>query len=260
MKFNELPKKKKRFGQHFLKKQSVVDHMVEKVQITPEIRVMEIGCGDGFLTRAILESKCKELYSFEIDPEWANLVKNSIKDARLKIIQANILEINWEEQLYAKKPWVLLSNLPYQITFPILFLILKHRSIFLEGVVMVQEEVAQKLVATSKRSYNATSLYLQHFFNFELMEKIEPDAFSPPPKIFSRLVYFKPKAQLELIPKEDEFWSFLKDCFKSPRRTIRNNLKATSFDIAKFSDEFLDLRAQQVGFDKFLKEWELLNK
>ncbi len=153
------PAKKKRYGQHFLRKQSVVDHMIEKVTVTPQSSVLEIGSGDGFLTQAILaQTPCKELWSFEIDHEWASVVKDKIKDKRFKLKEENFLETDFA-RLEPHKPWVVLANLPYQVTFPIIFLFQKHKNLFTEGVVMVQEEVAQKIVADYGRGYNPTSLF-----------------------------------------------------------------------------------------------------
>ncbi|MCF7799595.1 16S rRNA (adenine(1518)-N(6)/adenine(1519)-N(6))-dimethyltransferase RsmA [Candidatus Babeliales bacterium] len=253
---NKKIEKKKKFGQHFLRKQPVVDHMIDKVQISPNTYVMEIGCGDGFLTQSILQqTKCKELWVYEIDPEWANFVKNKIQDSRLKIFQENILELNFSV-LESNKPWVLLANLPYQITFPIFFLLQRNKALFQEGVVMVQEEVAKKITATRGKGYSSTSLFLQYHFEFQLLEKIEPGAFSPPPKVFSRLIYFKPKFDLVQIPNEAEFWRFLKLCFLSPRRTLRNNLITTHCDLKKIPENLLGLRAQQLSFNDFLKIWE----
>lgn len=255
----QQPYKKKKFGQHFLRKQSVVDHMIERVTITPETSVLEIGCGDGFLTRGILElTPCKQLWSYEIDPEWATYVKKQIKDSRLVIKQQDILAQQFED-FEQHKPWVVLANLPYQITFPILFLFQKHKHLFSEGVVMVQEEVAQKIVSTYGRTYNTTSLFLQHHFDWELMEKIEPAAFDPAPKIFSRLLYFKPKAKMVEIPNEVQFWKFIKICFLSPRQTLRNNLRTTHFDLAKIPENILSLRSQQMTFEQFLELWSVFN-
>jgi 16S rRNA (adenine1518-N6/adenine1519-N6)-dimethyltransferase len=253
------PEKKKQFGQHFLRKQSVVDHMIAKVNITSETYVMEIGCGDGFLTQAVLkQTNCKALWAYEIDHEWATVVRHKITDPRLSVIEQNILDLDFKAiELY--KPWVLLANLPYQITFPIMFLLQKNKHMFKEGVVMVQEEVAQKLVATKGRSYNPTSMFLQLHFEFELLEKIEPQAFVPPPKVFSRLVYFKPKTKKIEIKNEDAFFKFLKLCFAHPRRTLLNNLKTTHYDISKLDAELLKLRAQQISFDQFLLIWESIN-
>lgn len=251
-------KKKKHFGQHFLRKQSVVDHMIENVKIDSNTNILEIGCGDGFLTRSILsQTKCKELWVYEIDPEWANFVKNNIKDSRLKINIENILEINWQN-LEPHKPWVILANLPYQITFPIIFLIQKNKHLFQEGVVMIQEEVAQKILAKTGRGYSSTSLFLQYNFEFKMLEKIEPGAFSPPPKVYSRLIYFKPKENLQEIPDSQNFWKFLKICFLHPRRTLSNNLKTAHYDLKKLTAEILQKRAQQLTFKDFLEIWEKL--
>ena len=256
---NKKPAKKKQFGQHFLRKQSVVDNMIEKVKITPKTTIMEIGCGDGFLTRSILlQTNCKKLIVFEIDEQWANVVKNEIKDPRLNINIENILDVDLQT-LQKETPLVLLANLPYQITFPIMFLLQKNKELFSEGVVMIQEEVAQKIVAKRGRPYSAASLFLQYHFKFELMEKVGPENFAPPPKVNSRLLYFKPKLNVPKIKNEEEFWKFLKLCFKFPRRTLQNNLKTTHYDLNETAPEILKLRAQQVSFEQFLDLWNLLN-
>lgn len=256
----EKPRKKKLLGQHFLRKQSVVDHMIEKVQITPKTSILEIGCGDGFLTRSILEqTKCKHLLVYEIDPEWVGFVRKNIEDDRLNVKLQNVLDVDLQT-LVPEKPWVLLANLPYQVTFPILFLLQQNKDVFQEGVVMVQEEVAQKLVATRGKPYSASTLFLQHHCKFELMEKVEPEAFVPPPKVFSRLVYFKPKREVLEVGNEEEFWKFVKMCFKHPRQTLKNNLKSTDYDFEKLFEDQLRMRAQQMSFKDFIKMWKLLNR
>lgn len=254
--------KKKQFGQHFLRKQSVVDSMIDQVRVTPNTTVMEIGCGDGFLTRAILEqTACKQLKIFEIDPEWAEYISNTIHDDRIEINITNILDVDLAE-LTRNKPLVLLANLPYQITFPLFFLFHKFKNLFTEAVVMIQEETAQKIVAQSGRSYSHVSLFLQHVFEVKLLDKIEPGAFSPPPKVFSRLLYFKPKPddQVRDIPNEKKFWEFVKACFLSPRQTLKNNLRNSQYRLETFPAAFLLLRAQQVSFEDFLTIWSQINQ
>lgn len=249
-----VPRKKKALGQNFLRKQSVVDHMIAKV--TTNDSIMEIGCGDGFLTQSILQqTKCQRLWCFEVDNEWLEFVKAKVKDPRLTLYLENILELDWSK-LLPNQPWTLLANLPYQITFPILFKLQENKHLFKEGVVMVQEEVGQKLVARNGRSCNVTSLFLQHHFDFELMEKIEPGAFNPPPKVFSRLVYFKPKLVVDIeIKQEKEFWKFLKFCYRSPRQTLKNNLRTTDYKLEAVAPELLSMRAQQCSLADFLKVW-----
>src|SRR5579885_254150 len=107
---------KKKHGQHFLRQQSIVDHMLEAVSLTSTSSVFEIGCGDGFLTKAILATPIERLWVFEIDPQWATYVQKQYPDPRMHMFQQNILEVDFSS-FEQHKPWVLLANLPYQITF-----------------------------------------------------------------------------------------------------------------------------------------------
>lgn len=252
----DIPLKKK-YGQHFLRQQSIVDAMVAKVSPHQESCIFEIGCGDGFLTSAIMQQKLKKLWVFEIDHDWAEYVKKKITDNRLTVFEANILDQDFSI-FEADKPWVLLANLPYQITFPILHLLQRNRHLIKEGVVMVQEEVAQKIVKTGGKDYGHASLFFQYYFEWHLMDKISPSAFFPPPKVHSRLLYFKPHTNMRPIPQEEDFWIFIKRCFKQPRRTLRNNLMQTHFDMKKIPEQYLELRAQQMKFDELVHLWESL--
>lgn len=249
---------KKQYGQNFLRDRSVVDHMIDNVTLTPQTSIFEIGCGDGFLTTAILEQKCARLWVFEIDAEWAAHVRDKFAaDHRLTVFEENFLDIDFA-RLEPYKPWTVLANLPYQVTFPILYTFQKNRALIREGVVMVQEEVAQKIVKTSGRGYGYPSLFLQYYFDLKLLRKIPPTAFYPAPKIHSRLVYFKPRHEVAPIPDEPEFWKFIKICFRQPRRTLRNNLEQSHYDLTKISAETLALRAQQMAMPDFLALWEHL--
>ena len=246
---------KKQYGQHFLREQHVVDEMLAHVQLTPETNVFEIGCGDGFLTKSILQTSVDRLWIFEIDKSWADYVNETYPDIRMTIFTENILDVDFErfEQF---KPWTLLSNLPYQITFPLLKLMVKNRAILGEGVVMVQEEVAQKIVAkVGDASWQ--SLYFGYYFMWKLLIKIPPGAFYPPPAVNSRLLYFKPKDSLEPIPDEEHFWKFVKACFLQRRRTLKNNLAAIQFPLDLFPEEYGKARAQELGLDDFLKLWKI---
>lgn len=246
---------KKRYGQHFLRKQSVVEHMLDNVTLNDQSSIFEIGCGDGFLTKEIIKHPFARLWIFEIDPEWAALVKNTVADKRTEVFLENVLDVDFE-RLAPHQPWTLLANLPYQVTFPILHMLQKNRAMLKEGVIMVQEEVAQKIVKTGGRGYGFPSLFFQYFFEWKMLDKIPPTAFLPPPKVFSRLLYFKPRAELKPIPQESEFWRFIKLCFHQPRRTLKNNLSQGHFDASKLSEDVLKKRAQELQFDDLLHIWE----
>lgn len=245
-------KLKKQFGQHFLQDQSVVDCMINAVK--PNDNIFEIGCGNGFLTKSILKMDFTNYWIFEIDPEWAEYVKKNYSDNRMTIFCQNFLDTDMSVfKEYGK--WTLLANLPYQVTFPIFYKLLKNRDLIQEGVVMIQEEVAQKIVKTSGRGYGFNSLYLNHFFDWKLLVKIPPTSFYPAPKVVSRLIYFKPKQNIDIIIKEEEFWQFIKQIFSQPRRTIKNNLLSYHYDLSKLSQDTLNLRAQQLSKKDLLDIW-----
>lgn len=250
---------KKQHGQHFLHEQSVVDTMIDHVTLGSNTSVFEIGCGEGFLTRAILQQSIGRLWVFEIDPDWACFVGKEYKDPKLTVFTENILDVNFE-QFEPHKPWTLLANLPYVVTFPILHKLQKNRHLLKEGVIMVQEEVAQKIVKIYGRGYGLPSLFFQHFFDWKLLTRIKPTAFYPPPKVDSRLLYFKPKPQeaLDHIPQEEEFWKFIKRAFLKPRKTLKNNLQQYHYDLKKLTSEALQLRGQQLGKAELLDMWNKL--
>ena len=250
---------KKQFGQHFLQDQFFIDQVIQKIPFTQGMNVFEIGCGEGVLTKAIAaQQPLNKLKVFEIDAEWANLVKTNLKDnPRVEVIESNILDQNLNE-IFKGEQWVLLANLPYCITFPILHLLQQSSPVVKEGVIMIQEEVAQKIVQKSGRGYGYPSLFFQHYFDWELMDKVPPTAFYPPPKVFSRLLYFKTKKNPEFIVDESGFWKFIKACFLQPRRMLKNNLQQSKYGTELFSPELLKKRAQELSMQDFLTVWNSL--
>lgn len=247
---------KKKFGQHFLRDHQIPLHMLDAVTINKQTNIFEIGGGDGFLTTKILMTECAKLWVFEIDESWADFLKDTIKDKRLSVFNEDILSIDFT-RLQTGAPWTLLANLPYQITFPILHKLQQYRQFIDEGVIMIQEEVAQKIIKKRGRGYGLQSLFFQHYFEWKELDKIPPTAFVPPPKIFSRLLYFKPKKNIEPIPEEPRFWKFIGTCFAQPRRTIKNNFAHAQIDSSHLQPEFANARAQQLSMDQLLNLWKL---
>lgn len=248
---------KKKYGQHFLRDHSVVDIMLSNVDLDEKTSVFEIGCGEGFLTRRILQTPIARLWVFEIDEDWAKFVESKIQDERLTVFHEDFLQID-SARLRSHAPWTVLANLPYQVTFPILRVFNEMRDMLHEGVIMVQEEVAQKILKTSGRGYGFISLFFQHYFDWRALVKIPPSAFYPAPKVYSRFLYFKPKDVLEPIPDEDGFWKFIKTCFRQPRRTLRNNLIQTHYHWGRIDEDTLGMRAQQLTKKDFINIWNII--
>lgn len=249
---------KKQHGQNFLRDAALLDRIVAHAAIPQGAAVLEIGCGDGALTQALLASPLGQLRVYEIDPEWAQHVEMGIKDPRLSIVQKDILAVDISAELAQSAPWVLVANLPYHITFPILQKLLVNPKIVPRGIFMVQEEVAQKLVGKYGRAYGAVSIFFQHYWDLSLHEKIGPDAFFPPPKVDSRLVEFRAREHCVDIPQEADFWRFVKACFHQPRRTLKNNLAPFHYNLSAIPEEMLALRAQQIAPDIFYSLWNMI--
>jgi 16S rRNA (adenine1518-N6/adenine1519-N6)-dimethyltransferase len=167
------------------------------------------------------------------------------------------LDLDWT-MFQEHKPWTLIANLPYAVTFPILHTLQKYRHLLQEGVIMIQEEVAQKIIKTSGKGYGYPSLFFQRYFEWKLLDKVLPGAFYPPPKVHSRVLYFKTRAVVQPIEHEAEFWKFIKACFHQPRRTLRNNLSQTQYDVTKIPESTLLLRAQQLNMEQLLELWQLV--
>ncbi len=250
---------KKKHGQNFLRDGRITEHMLMAVDLKSTSSIFEIGCGDGFLTRTILSHPCARLWVYEIDPEWAGHVKKAITDKRLEIFVKDFLCVE-RTDLERYAPWTVLANLPYHITFPILQKFVAMRDLIQEGVIMVQEEVGQKIVKSRGRGYGFISLYYQHYFEWKLLDRVPPTAFVPAPKVFSRLLYFKTRTTIVPIPKEEQFWEFIKVIFKQPRRTFRNNLAQSQYDVSALDNELLSMRAQQLDMNQLLDVWKKVSQ
>lgn len=245
---------KKRYGQHFLRDMRIIEDIVRAFDLR-DASVMEIGCGDGVLTQALLQEPIRRLWVFEIDIEWVAYVRNKLKDPRLTIFEENILDVAGQK-LEEHQPWILLANLPYQITFPILHFLQRNRHLIHKGIVMVQEEVAEKILKTSGRGYGYPSLFFQRYFTWKKLTKVPAGAFEPAPKVTSRLLQFTSNIDVQEIPQEQEFWQFIKLCFHQPRRTLQNNLVQGHYNLEVLKDENLSLRAQQMSMDDLIRVWK----
>lgn len=245
---------KKGLGQHFLRQQSVIDSFVQAARIGVGASVFEIGCGDGVITRALLHTELERLWVFEIDDSWAKHVCQQLPDERLQVFVQDFVHVDFSI-LEPYQPWIVISALPYYHTWPILHALVAHISLLSHGVVMMQEEVAQKIVKTAGRGYGFPSLFFSYYFEWQLLDKVGPNAFYPPPQVDSRLLFFCPRVHRPSIVDEEGFWKCIKVLFKQPRRTVKNNLIAAQWPYEHLDARILGLRAQQMDMEALLAFW-----
>ena len=216
----------RRLGQHFLTRKSILDRIAEAACGERTPLVIEIGAGRGALTESLLE-RADKVIAIEVDPVLGHYLRQRFRDAldagRLTLVESDILKTD----LSAWGPAVIAGNLPYYITSPILERIFAARGKWWRAVLLVQAEVAGRIVAEpGSRAYGYLSVMVQAQARAERVLEVPRAAFRPPPKVDSAVVRLEPgNAQADLgISDLTSFLKFTGNCFRFKRKTLRNNL------------------------------------
>ncbi len=196
-----LPAPRKRFGQHFLRDERVLDAIVEALGPIHDRTVIEIGPGRGILTDRLIE-RAGRVIAIEIDRDLVTHLRDRYADRpNIEIVEADVLKISLAE--LAGGPYVLAGNVPYYITTPILFHALKKPRPDV-AVYLVQKEVADRLAAPpGDKTYGALGVNVQAFASVELIRRVLPGAFNPPPTVDSAVIRVTPR-DVAVIDPEDE--------------------------------------------------------
>ncbi len=212
---------KKSLGQHFLCSRPVVDKILEAACNASS--VLEIGPGPGVLTSA-LASKYEKVVALEIDERMIAVLAESARSAEIRQIDA--LKSDLKDVLKEMpEPRVLVSNLPYYITGPLLAKIEDARGQYSHAVLMMQKEVGDRILAVPGDSNRGSlSVCLQHHFEIEKVADVPPGSFWPPPKVKSIVLKLVPRPESRL--DSSVLTSFVKQGFQQPRKTLINNLSA----------------------------------
>ena len=219
---------RKRFGQHFLNEREVIARIVESVQVGSEETLVEIGPGRGALTTPLL-AHCRALHLVELDRDLARILKESYDDeGRVTVHQQDVLTFNFRALVPPLGGHlVLVGNLPYNISTPLLITILGQLQFVGRMVFMLQREVAVRLAAApGTRSYGRLSVMVNRHCAIERLFDVAPAAFVPPPQVFSTVVRVVPRRQPLGGPvNEVSFARLVRDAFSMRRKTLRNALK-----------------------------------
>lgn len=217
------PYARKRFGQHFLKDTSVLKTIVYAAGVKDSEYILEIGPGRGDLTFPLLETGA-HLKVIEIDRDLVGELKLRFSQRdRFELIEGDALKMDWEELFQAiPEPMKMVANLPYNISTPLFFKILKHRNLFHSITVMVQKEVADRLHYEegnqSSKDYGILTVSSANFFDSKMICKVPPGAFVPPPKVDSAVIQLTPKPTD--IEDEEGFLDFIRHLFQQRRKRL----------------------------------------
>jgi 16S rRNA (adenine1518-N6/adenine1519-N6)-dimethyltransferase len=219
-----FPPTLKRLGQHFLADETALERIVDALGPTLDDTVLEIGPGRGALTD-ILALRAGRVVAVELDRALAELLRARFATTpKVEIVQADILKT--DPGALAGPGYLLVGNVPYYITTPILFhalaCALPRRAVFL-----VQREVAARAMAPpGSRSYGALSVNLQVLARVERVFDIPPGAFRPPPKVDSSVIRVTPAPESILMEGEQpRFRSFVQSLFSQRRKQIGTILR-----------------------------------
>jgi len=220
---------KKKFGQNFLVDQNILQKIVAIPTMTKETLVLEIGPGLGSLTEHLLD-KSKHVLAYEIDNDLVQILEENFEDENLSIINEDFLKRNIDEDIIALKMdyknVVVVANLPYYITTPIILKIIEESRIIKELVVMTQLEVARRLTSNpSTKDYNSLSVAIQYKTIAEIAMKVPKNVFIPAPNVDSAIVKLTIIEDIEEKPESEEhFYNLVRSSFKQRRKTLVNNL------------------------------------
>ena len=226
---------RKRFGQHFLHDAGVVARLLAAIRPEPDDHMVEIGPGEGALTAPLL-ARVHRLDAIEIDRDLAARLRAAHPSGRLAVHEADALRFD-----FASLPDDLrvVGNLPYNVSTPLLF----HLAGFADRVrdmhFMLQREVVERMVAQpSTRAYGRLSVVLQTRFRLEMLFRVAPGAFRPPPKVESAVIRLVPLAPAARAKVDFASLSTLvAGAFSARRKKLKN---ALALDAAGFTALGLD--------------------
>lgn len=222
---------KKHFGQNFLVDKNILEKIVTEAGIDPETDVIEIGPGVGALTEYLL-SRARRLLAYEIDKDLIPILKKNFSgDARFILLHQDILDAKVDEDierfLPESKKLVVVANLPYYITTPILMRFLETSKIVTKMVFMMQSEVADRVTSRpSTKDYNALSVIINYRAETRILFPVPRSVFIPHPNVDSAVVEIRVRDHFPEKPAdESRFFRFVHECFVQRRKTLVNNLR-----------------------------------
>lgn len=228
-------KPKKSLGQHFLTDPNIIAKIADSIPAEEGHRVIEIGPGTGALTKALLQ-RFDDVHAVELDQRAIEVLQEKYPD--LPVHHKNVLEVNWQDLSIGKEKTHVVGNLPYYITSQILFSLLESRHLFADATLMMQKEVAERIVADIRtKDYGILSVQTQLMSSPEILFPVSRNCFKPPPNVESamvRLTFDKG----ELACSDAHLKTVVRTAFNQRRKKLSNALKPV-----------VDKKNQPDGFD-----------
>lgn len=248
---------KRHLGQHFLFDTSILRRIVETSGVNQTDTVVEVGPGHGRLTELLLK-RVNRLIAIELDSYFAETLREKFKDYKnLEIHEGDALRYPYE----TLETFKVVSNIPYYITTPLIFRLLKAKDKLLSMTLTIQKEVAERIVASpGGKSYGVLSIAVQYHGLAKIAFVIPKGAFRPVPKVDSAVLRIDiDKSPTVDVQDEDLFFKVVRGAFGQRRKTLLNSLKPLFPDV-KRSLEAVQIEGSRRAETLSIEEFALLSK
>tara|TARA_Y100000748_G_scaffold268407_1_gene239916 strand:- start:279 stop:1037 length:759 start_codon:yes stop_codon:yes gene_type:complete len=241
---------KKKWGQNFLVDNNLLEKIIKTINIKDTEHVLEIGPGQGALSEKLVDV-AKSLSMVEIDPDLIERLKVHEKLSGLTIINQDILKVDLES-LSIDSP-VVVGNIPYNITSPIIFWLIDHFDHWDRAYLMVQKEVAQRLTASiGTKDYSRVTVMTSLFFDIEICFSISPNVFLPKPKVQSAFISITKRLDFDQKNVNvKKFSQVVRMAFNQRRKMLRNSLSTLTINSDKCNIDFTR-RPEELTVDEFI--------
>lgn len=251
---------KKKYGQNFLKRESVVERIADVCSLTKNDLVVEVGPGGAILTKA-LAKRAGNVLAYEIDTDLKEeLALKLYEYSNVTILFQDFLESNIKDDLlnYTYQNLYFISNVPYYITTPIMMKIMESKLDFQKICMMVQKEVGDRFSAKpGSREYGSISVFLSYFYNTKKEFFVSRKEFVPEPNVDSVVISFTKKENLLALKNQTLFFQLVRDSFQFKRKNLRNNLKKYDLNVVlsvlQLHHYDLTVRAEQLSVEIFVE-------
>ena len=223
---------KKRLGQNFLIDRNVLRKILDAAELDPSSLVLEIGPGLGALTREAALAAAK-VVAVEVDRNLIPVLQETVGDLdNVEIVAADFLELDLPEFLssrFGERRCIVLANLPYYITSPLITKLMDTANRIERMVIMVQEEVAQRLTAMpGSRDYGSLTVLVQYHCSVRIVAHVKRTVFYPPPEVDSAIVRLDVRqAPPVSVPDEAFFFRIVRASFGQRRKTLLRSLSGS---------------------------------
>ena len=251
-------KMSKKLGQNFLIKRGIVDEIVHAAELTPGEPVLEVGPGIGTLTQGLAQSGA-DVTAIELDRRLLEVLDTTLASYdNVRIVHGDVLKLD-VPTIMNHKPFKVVANLPYYITTPIIMSLLESKLPIERLVVMVQKEVALRMVAKpGTKDYGALSVAVQYYTEPDIVLDVPPKSFLPAPAVTSSVIrcVLRDKPPVDVID-EKLFFRVLKAGFAQRRKTFSNTMKTTGLSKDRIEEllEKANIDGQRRGETFTLQEF-----